>query len=51
MTISQYLQRKKQENPELANVADMDLYRRLVQEKDPGLPSFSSQNLTTGKRG
>lgn len=51
MTISQYLQRKKQENPELANVADMDLYRRLVQEKDPGLPSFSSQNLTTGRRG
>ncbi len=51
MTISQYLQRKKQENPELANVADMDLYRRLIQEKDPGLPSFSSQNLTTGRRG
>ena len=47
MTVSEYLQKKKQDNPDFATLSDFSLYEKLQSERDPNLPKLELGTPTT----
>ena len=40
MTVSEYLQKKKQDNPDFATLSDFSLLKKLQSERDPNLTTL-----------
>ena len=50
MTVAEYLEIKRQKNPELANFSTFDLYNKLKTEQDPELTALSTIKPSDTKR-
>ena len=42
MTISEYLHKKRQDNPDFATLSDLSLYKKLKIEEDPNLSQLET---------
>ena len=54
MTITEYLQKKRQDNPDFSTLSDFSLYNKLRAEDDPNLPNLQAggpQRTTIKPRG
>ena len=49
MTIQEYLNKKRQDNPDFSTLSDLTLYKKLKNEQDQNLPSLQSQVGTSTK--
>ena len=50
MTIQEYLQKKRQDNPDFSTLSDFSLYNKLQAEDDPNLPSLQIGGVQTTPR-